>query len=590
MEVWLNFNIYAYILLPQNYDYRELEKKFPALIDQYMGRELNAIGGELNYFLQPLTSIHLHSNLENEISGNSNIIFIYIFAAIALFILFIACINFMNLATARSAMRAKEVGMRKVIGAKRSELIRQFLGESLIYSLLSFMIALLLTQLAFPLFRSISGIELKINLLHPPWLIPSFIGMVIFVGLAAGCYPALFLSAFRPANVIKGSLKAGAANSRFRSILVVTQFVISISLIIGTSIIMNQINYMKKKSLGFDKNNVIITPIRDEKMRQSLDAIKTQLKQIPGIVNVSASSVVPGQNADVSVFVPEGFADDQSQIMERINFDADCIPTLGVGVIEGRNFSREFGTDSTEAVIINETAARKFGWDEPLGKIIKIPTSAELEWEPRTVIGVVKDFHLSSLHKVIGPLLITNNPDYKNMISIKILEENTESTLTMIRDKWKDIDPLRPLDYFFLDESFDSQYMAEERLSDIFSSFTTFAIFIACLGLFGMASFMAEQRTKEIGIRKVFGASVPGIIFLLSKNFAKLVLIANLIAWPIAFLSMRNWLQDFAYQTSINIWIFLLTGALALTIALLTVSYQSIKAALSAPIEAIKYE
>jgi putative ABC transport system permease protein len=590
-ENWFNFNLHTYLLFPENYDYRELEKKFPALVDKYLGKVLKALGGKIDYFLQPLTSIHLHSNLEGEISGNSDVLYVYIFSAIALFILFIACINFMNLATARSATRAKEVGMRKVIGAHKKELIRQFLGESIIYSFFSLLIALILVQLAMPLFRSLSGTELGINYAEMPWLIPGLLGLVLFVGILAGSYPALFLSSFQPVNVLKGSLKSGAANKRFRSILVVAQFIISVTLIIGTGIILNQLHYMKNTNPHFDKENVIFVRIIDEKIQKSLDFVKNELKKIPGVISVGASSVVPGQSADVIPYIPEGFQEDNSQLMEAIAVDYDLVPTLGIEIVDGRNFSTDFTTDKKEAVIINETAVKKFGWDSPVGKTIKAPGDGfPMRWETKTIIGVVKDFHFSSLHKIILPLYIENDPSYSDTLSIKISPKNTTSTLSLLREKWKEIDPYRPFEYSFLDETFDSQYRPDERLSKIFASFTIFAIFIACLGLFGLASFMSEQRTKEIGIRKVLGASVPGIIVMLSKNFLKLVIIANIIAWPISYLAMKNWLQNFAYRINIGLWIFMLTAALSICIALLTVSYQSVKASLSNPADAIKYE
>jgi len=598
-ENWFNFDLFTYLLLPENHDYRELEKKFPALIDKYMGKVIKALGGELKYFIQPMTSIHLHSHLDNELSGNSNILYIYIFSAIALFILFIACINFMNLATARSATRAKEVGMRKVIGAHKRELIKQFLGESIIYSFFSLLVALILVQFALPLFRSLSGTELGINYAEMPWLIPGLLGLVLFVGILAGSYPALFLSSFQPANVLKGSLKSGAASKRFRGVLVVAQFIISVTLIIGTGIIVNQLKYMKNTNLNFDKENVIVVRITDQKIRQSLDFVKNELKKIPGVISVAASSTVPGQGTSVTPFIPEGFTEDSSQLMENMDADHDFIPALGIKIVKGRNFSTEFGTDKKEAVLINETAVRKFGWDNPVGKTIKAPEGEAPEeegaegvgvWTIKTVIGVVKDFHLASLHKIIMPLYISNIPDYLDTISIKINPENTTNTLSLLKEKWKEIDPFRPFEYSFLEETFDSQYRSDERLSKIFASFTVFAIFIACLGLFGLASFMSEQRTKEIGIRKVLGASVPGIAVLLSKNFLKLVIIANIIAWPISYLVMKNWLQNFAYRTNVSLWTFMLTGALSLCIALLTVSYQSVKASLSNPVNAIKYE
>ncbi len=590
--IWLNFNNYTYLLLQTGADPHELAAKFPALIDEYMGRDLKAIGGTMKYFLQPLESIHLHSNLEGEIQGNGNILYVYIFAAIALFILISACINFMNLATARSATRAREVSIRKVAGAYKGALIRQFLGETIIYSVIALLIALVLVYLALPYFSSISGIEMKFRPELIQWLIPAFLGLILFVGVAAGSYPALYLSSFEPASVLKGAIKAGKANTRFRSILVVSQFIISIVLIIGTSVILNQIRYMKKKELGFDKSNIIVTEIRNRQMREAMDSIKAQLKQIPGVLDVASSSIVPGEQPNVSVFIPEGFADDESQLMEQYRADEDFFPTLGIEIVAGRNFSKEFSTDPEEAAIVNQAAVKRFGWDEPLGKTIRFPGDIneenQIQWKTRTVVGVIEDIHLASLHKVIMPQIVYYSPG--GTLSLRINPQNASSTLDTLKDRWSAIDPSRPLDFYYLEDSFDSQYRAEERLSDIFSSFTIFAIVIACLGLFGMASYTAEQRTKEIGIRKVLGASVTGVMALLSRDFIKLVVFANLVAWPVAYWAMHIWLKNFAYRAGIALWIFVLTGLGALGIALLTVSYQSVRAALSDPVQALKYE
>ena len=591
-NIWLNFNNHVYLLLSRDADPAALEAKFPALVEQYMGKDLKALGGTMRFYLQPLRDIHLHSHLEGELEGNGNILYVYIFAAIALFILIIACINFMNLATARSATRAREVSMRKVAGAQKGALIGQFLGETGLFSLIALAIALVLVWQALPYFSAISGIEMKIRPELLPWLIPTFFGLILFVGLAAGSYPALYLSSFEPATVLKGSFKAGKAGSRFRGILVVGQFIVSITLIIGTSLVLNQLRYMKEKELGFDKANILVTQIRDRNMLQALDSIKAQLKQVPGVLAVTSSSIVPGGQPNVSIFMPEGFADDESQIMEQYRVDEDFFPTLGIDIVQGRNFSKEFSTDPEESVIINQTAAEKFGWENPIGKTIRIPddinSENEMVFEARTVVGVIADFHLASLHKVIAPQIIDNSPG--GTLSLRLSPENAPATLGRLKELWATIDPGRPLDYFFLDESFDAQYRAEERLSGIFSSFTVFAILIACLGLFGMASYMAEQRTKEIGIRKVLGASIPGVVALLARDFVKLVLIANLVAWPLAYYFMSRWMQNFAYRAGIAPWIFFLTGLAALMIALLTVSYQSIRAALSDPVRAIKYE
>jgi putative ABC transport system permease protein len=590
MEEWLNFNLYTYLLLSDGSESRELEAKFPALIDKYMGDMLNALGGKIDFFLQPLTRIHLHSNMENEIQPNSSITYIYIFTAIGLFILCIACINFMNLATARSSIRAKEVGMRKVVGAERKELIWQFLGESLIYSLFSLVIALLFVRFALPFVESLSGREMSLNLSETPWLVPSFIGLVLFVGFVAGSYPAFFLSSFRPAQVLKGNLKAGSANSRLRSILVVAQFIISICLIIGTGIILRQLHFMKNTNLGYEKENVIVVEIRDQNIQQSLESVKAEIQKIPGVLDVSSSSLVPGQEPNVQPFIPEGYTVKQAQLMESFSVDHDFFATLGMEITQGRNFSPEHGTDSSTAVIINESAAKRYNWEDPIGKTIQVPSDEVGKWKTYTVVGVVKDFHRTSLHSVIMPQLIGNDPGYFDTLAIRIHPENAEGTLSLLREKWKDVDPIRPFEFVYLDGMIDRLYGAEERLSDIFSSFSVFAIFIACLGLFGMASFAAEQRTKEIGIRKVLGASVPEVVVLLSKDFLKLIVAANIIAWPLAYFGMSKWMQNFAYKSGIGVWIFLYTGILAVGIALATVSYQSIKAALLNPVDAIKYE
>jgi putative ABC transport system permease protein len=591
-DQWFNFNLYTYLLLPENYDYRNLEAKFPSLVDQYMGEEIKAMGGRLGYYLQPLTKIHLHSHMENEIAPTWDVRNVYIFSAIALFILFIACINFMNLSTARSSLRAREVGMRKVVGARKSELTRQFMGESLIYSFLAMAISLILVFLALPYSRSLTGIELGFSSNDVGWMVLGLLGLVFFVGLVAGSYPAVFLSSFQPVRVLKGEIKAGSGHSRFRHVLVIAQFVISITLIIGTGIIINQVHYMKKTDLGFDKENIIVLPIMDSSIRNSLESIKTQLKEIPGILSVGASSIVPGGEPDTTAMVPEGYSQEQTVLMDRIRIDTDFFPTLGIEIVKGRNFSRNFRTDQQQAVIINETAAKVLGWEDPVGKTIKRPTGStpgNLQWEPMTVVGIVKDFHIRSLRQIVAPLYITNTP-YLYMLSIKTRDFGQAETLKRIRETWKTIDPGRPFDYFFLEDTFDSQYRSEEKLGSILTSFSVFAVFVACLGLFGMASFATERRRREIGIRKVLGASVGDVLVLLTKDFIKAVILANLIAWPLAYVIMRNWLQNFAYRTHIGISVFLLTGLLSLFISVLTVSFQSMRAALLNPAQAVKYE
>jgi putative ABC transport system permease protein len=589
MQNWLSINNYTYILLQQGANYKQLEQKFPEMIEKNVGALLKYVKGEMALTLQPLTRIHLHSNLMQEISGNSDIIYVYIFSAVALFILAIACFNFMNLSTARSGNRAREVGLRKVLGASRTKIIEQFLGESVFYSLISLFVALLLVDIALPLFRSISGIELKIEYSQSPWLIPGLVGLAVFIGLIAGSYPAFFLSAFQPTRTLKGEFRTGTAGQRFRSALVIVQFTISIILIIATVVVSSQLKFMKNKRLGFQKEQVVVIPISDDSTLESLKPIKQELLKHTGILGVAASSHVPGQTTYVNPFVPEGFALDQMQYMGELYIDQDFIPTMGIEMAAGRNFSADMKTDIERSIIINETAVKKFGWDNPLGKTIQEPTVSRT-LKKGTVIGVVKDFHIESLHTLIMPLFIGYTTDIYNSLAVRIRPENIPETISFIKNKMKEFDPLRPFDYAFLDDSFDTQYRGEERLSRVFSYFAIMAIFIACLGLFGLVSFTAEQRTKEIGIRKVLGASVAGIVALLSKEFTKWVLFANAIAWPIAYFSLNRWLQGFAYRTSLTLASFIAAMALSLVIALFTITYQAIRTAIANPADSLRYE
>jgi len=589
MQNWLSINNYTYILLEKGADYKQLEQKLPEMIEKKVGAMLKYVKGELALSLQPLISIHLHSDLMQEISGNSSIVYVYIFSAIALLILAIACINFMNLSTARSAGRAKEVGLRKVMGADRGKIIRQFLSESILNSIICCLLALILVDLTLPLFRSISGIDLRIDYAQNLWLIPGLVGLAVSVGLIAGSYPAFFLSGFQPSRVLKGEFKTGKKGSRFRSALVIVQFTISIALIAGTIVVFNQLNYMKNKRLGFQKEQVVVIPISDESTLDSLRPLKQELENFSGIIRVAASSHVPGQTTYVNPFMPEGFTLGQLQYMGELYVDHEFIPTMGIEMVAGRNFSTDFTTDISQSVIINETAALKFGWEKPIGKTIQtLSTSGNLR--KYTVIGVVKDFHMESLKKRIIPLFIGCTTHVFNSLSVRIKTENIPATLSFLESRMKQIDPFRPFEYVFLDDSFDAQYKTEERLSRIFSYFGLLSIFIASLGLFGLASFTAEQRTKEIGIRKVLGATVSGIVVLLSKEFTKWVLVANVIAWPIAYYSLHRWLEGFAYRTNIHLTVFLVAMGISLMVALFTISIQAVRTALANPVDSLRHE
>jgi putative ABC transport system permease protein len=496
----------------------------------------------------------------------------------------------MNLSTARAAGRIKEVGIRKVLGANRGRLIAQYLGDSILLSIISLIIALGLVELTLPLFSSLSGSPLNLHFVSVYRLFGGLLGLLFFVAILAGSYPAVFLSAFQPTRVLSGRFNTGLSGICFRNILVVFQFTISIALIAGTGIVFNQINYMKQKNLGFDKEQVLVLRVIDDSILKSFSSVKGELKNHTGITNVALSSHVPGQSPSFIVFVPEGFTPDQSQLMDRISIDSGFIPAMGIEIIAGRNFSSEFASDHSQAILINETAAQQFDWENPIGKTIDLPVPDGHEKVTKTVVGVVQDFHTESLHKIIRPLYIENKDARFRYIALKVKPLTISDTLVFLRKKWNQVDPAQAFDYFFLDEAFGRQYKADEKLSRIFSCFTILAIFIACLGLFGLASFTAEKRTKEIGIRKALGASVSEIIWLLSKEFTRWVLIANIIAWPIIYLAMNRWLQNFAYRIDIGLGTFVISALLALLIAALTVGFQAIRAARANPVDTLRYE
>ena len=591
-DMWFDIRFYTYLLLDAHTSPKQLEQKLPGFIDKHLGDALKASGGSAKLSLQPLKKIHLYSDFERDISANSDIMFVYLFSGIALFVLLIAGINFINLSTARASTRAQEVGMRKALGAVRSRLIGQFLGESMIHSILAMGLSIGLIILLLPLFKPIIGRELTLNFIQAPWLLAIFLGMAVTVGVLAGSYPAFILSSFPPVHVLKGLSKAGGLHSRLRKILVIFQFSISVALIAATIIVYKQITFMKNKELGFNKEHVVIIPGMSESFRKSYRSIRSELLSLSGVIDVGASDLVPSRGHLIAPFLPEGFADDQVLAMDYLDVDAHYIPAMDIAIVAGRNFSEDLATDPDESVLINETAAKKIGWENPVGKrfVFRPPPNSGGKVFYVSVIGVVKDFHLQSLREKIEPLIIFFDYDSLLTLSIRIAPDNIPHTMGLIEKKWKELDPDRPFNYLFLDDSLDSLYRQEERLRTITFYFSFLAVLIGCLGLFGMASFTAEQRTKEIGIRKVLGASVPGIVRLLAKEFLLLVILANLIALPVAYFAMNRWLQSFAYRMNIRVWAFVLTAALSLFIALITVSYQAIRAALANPVDSLRYE
>jgi putative ABC transport system permease protein len=600
-QMWWSFNFNTYLVLSPQADPKSLEAKFSGFIKKYMAPQLEKLIGQsydkmiasgnlmMEFSLQPLQQIHLYSDLAAELAPTSDIKYVYIFSAIAFFILVIASINFMNLSTARSAGRAREVGIRKVVGSQRSQLVRQFLSESMLLSIISMILALVLVKLALPSFNNLSGKTLTFSNFYHGEMILAVIVVTLLTGILAGLYPAFFISAFQPIKVLKGQLKSGVKSGWLRSGLVVFQFTASIILIIGTLVVMSQLKYIQNKKLGFNKEQVLILD-NAYLLDKQAEIFKNEMLAHSQIKSATISSFlpVPSDRNNSAVF-PEGqLTNKNSTSLENWRVDYDYIKTLGMKIIKGRDFSREFSTDKT-AVIINQQTAKQFDWKEPLGKHLSRVTSIEGDLTSYTVIGVVEDFHFDSLRNTIGPLLMYLG-EANGLMSFRINTRDISGTIALLKDKWNKFLPGQPFEYFFLDERFYEIYKAEQQLGKIFGIFAVLAIFVGCLGLFGLAAFIAERRTKEIGIRKALGASVSNIIRLLSKEFVILVAAANVIAWPAAYLIMNQWLKDFAYRTSLNFITFLAAGAAALIIALLTTSYQAIKAALSDPVQSLKYE
>jgi putative ABC transport system permease protein len=592
---WNGGSFQTYLLLEKKTDIKKFEQKMKGFHEKYLGPMLKERGIQLETYLQPLRSIHLRSHVQYELGDNSDIRLIYAFWAIAVIVLLIACINFMNLATARSAGRTKEVGMRKVLGAQRTNLIGQFLGESFVFAVLSTALAILLARFFLPYFSRLAGKDIAAHTFAFPQLYAGLLAAVLFVGLGAGSYPAFFLSAFRPISALRGHVLEGAKSSRFRSILVVFQSALSVILIISTIIVFNQHEYLQSKDLGFDKQDLLAVAIQNDEVRMGLESFKQDLLNINGIENAGLSSMVPGEMYLFNTGTyPEGYARDQMINMDNFLVDYGFFDTLGIEVIQGRGFAKEITTDYTDAVMINHTAVKTLGWDDPVGKTIELPLDEGLV--RKTVIGVFKDIHQRSLYSVVAPTVVqyigTEGPieNRARRLTLRLNANDIPGTLEKIEQKWKNTFPHHPYYSFFLDEFFDGQHQAEGKLGNLFRTFSVLAVIIACLGLFGLSSFMAEQRTKEIGIRKVLGSSVSSIVVLLCRKFILLVAIANVLAWPVAFFAMNKWLQNFPYPVKIKMGVFLLTTFFAFVIALFTVGFQSIKAARANPVDSLRYE
>lgn len=586
LESWLSFGMYTYILLQAGASNSVLEEKLPAFTDQHLGDVLKTVNAKGAFFLQPLTQIHLRSQMNGELSANGDIQSIYIYSAIAFFVLIIAAINYMNLSTARAVNRAREVGLRKVLGAQRRRLIYQFLCESLLFCIVAFLLCLVLAAWMEPFFRSINGWGTERPELIT-WMIPIFMGLILIVGIGAGVYPAFFLSRYRPIHVLKDSPAKGVEGYRFRTVLVIIQFVVSIVLMIGTGSIVRQLQYMRNADLGFQKDQIFVINTTPDSQRR-IDVLRQEWLQSTEVVNVTTVSKVPGWQHYYQPILPEGSNSGQSVSMKDLNVDYDFVSTLGLEIVRGRNFSKEMATDLNDAVLINEAAVLTLGWENPIGKKLIIPR--ENSMQEKTIIGVISDYHMESLHSPIDPLYILCKPNATGSILIRMKQGDTDNSLDFIRDTWKMIVPDESFNGYSLNASLVRLYRSEERLENIFTLFAALAVLIACMGLFGMASFTVQQRVKEIGVRKVLGASVADVVKMLVHAFLKWVLIANLIAWPLAYYVINKWLESYPYREDINFWIFLGSGILAVFIASITVGQQALRTALANPVDALRYE
>jgi len=572
---------YHYIELIPGFPKYEIEAKLPDFMYKNINYILEDAGASINARLQPVTDIHLKSGYRGEIGPVGSMSNIYIYSAIALFILSIACINFMNLTTARSTRRAKEVGMRKVLGAAKDKLIRQFLGESIIMSLIGLIVALILIEILLPVFSAIVSRELELYQIKNLDLIIGIPVFVALVGILAGSYPAFYLSAFKPVLVLKGIFSGQRSTTGFRNILVFIQFAISIILIICTLVIFSQLGYIKSKDVGYHKDNIVLLHFTSDQFKNKYELLKSELGNIPGILSSSATSEIPGRGFTSNGYRPEGY--DDWIMFNAVDIDYDYVRTLGLQVIQGRNFSEEFPTDR-DAYLINETLARKLNWDEAVGKTI-------YRGQDHQVIGVVKDFHFASLHQEIGPLIFHMSPymGYDHLL-VRFTTDDIALLLKNIQQVWEKIDPNEPFEFHFLDDVFDNVYQTENKMSSMLLYMAILAIIIACMGLFGLAMFNTEQRTKEIGVRKVFGSTVTRLFILLSGNFTRWVLLANLLAWPVAYFLTKKYMELYAYKINLPVWVFFLTALGAYLIALLTISFQSAKAGSTNPADALRYE
>lgn len=573
-----SYNFAIYFLLKN--------KNLFSSVDEKLKNSLNKFSDEntTELFSQKFKDIYLHSNFAYDFIFKGDITNVITFSTIAFLVLIIACINFMNLTTARSSNRAKEIGLRKVVGAKRSSVISQFLSESILMSFVSFIIALAIVGVLLPKFNELSGKELTPAMLIEPSIVLMLILIALITGILAGSYPAFFLSAFNPIKVLKGKLSNGAKSSLFRKVLVVIQFTLSVALIVSTIMISKQMRFVKNKDLGYNKNHLVHIAMNGG-IRKNFESLKQQLLQNPNIKGVTTSRVLPVYACpSTSINEWEGKDDDREMTIHFFPVGYDFFETMEISMVDGRTFSKDFSADTVNSFIINQEAAKQMGMENPVGKTMSLHGTSGY------IIGVMKDFNFNNIRNKIAPLVLFMNHNQARICFVRISENNTQETLSYIEDVWKRFEPDYDFNFRFMDESLARLYRSEQRSNTLINYFSIFSIFISCLGIFGLASFMAEQKTKEIGVRKVLGADIPHVVRIFSVEFTKLVLIGNVLAYPIAVYAMNKWLSNFAYHTNLTWWIFVLAAVISFTLVLITIAYQSYKAAVKNPVLSLRYE
>lgn len=583
---WGNFGVSTYLMFPRQFDVKAFEKKMQGMYDAHMKTIFERLKIKIEYILEPITKIHLYSTNAAEPEPTGSITYVIIFGIVALFLILIAAMNYMNLATARSAGRAREVGLRKVVGSRRGLLVSQFLAESIVLTMISLLISVILLIILLPRFNQLAGKSFNLSVMYSPEMIISIIGVIIVVGIVGGSYPAFFLSRFSPTTVLKGEVTRGSAGSLFRKILVVIQFTISVAMIVCTLVVFRQLNYLKNADQGFNQENVLTLQLNNNEMIRKYPVLKRTLLENEDIKYVTSTNTPVGEGSGKVIFNMET---DQGMSQRGINFavvDHDFVDALGIQIIQGRDFQQDMPSDTLSGVVVNETLAKRLGWHDAIGKKVQLGDGRAIN---ARVIGVMKDYHQTGMYNEIESLMLVYR-ERNNVIYIKLNGKNTKQTLSFIENKWKEIFPDQLFSYTYLSERFNRQFAADEKRGFIFTLFTILAIVIACLGLFGLASYMVEQRTREIGIRKVFGADEGVILRLISREFLILIAVSVVIALPLSYFIMTRWLENYVYRTKIGIPLLLLAAGLTLVITFITISYKAYQAAILNPASSIKTE